>query len=171
MTLLLFIYLYLTHIALNVKAPSAIQVGAVPTAPLCAEGSNGRVSFSYTGGTSPFLLSFGGGRPTSSTTVTGTYVHFPLCLSHLLTCLLGLSAGNYSYSVKDANGCSLSSHVVVSDPQPFDCYITVYLFFLFLIIQFILIKPEPILAQLFLLDKLHTIVTVLFSILVTMFSF
>ncbi len=64
---------------------------------LCFGGTNGSVTLSATGGTSPYTYAWSNGAITQN--------------------LSNLSAGNYSVTVTDANGCLSQSSVVISQPS------------------------------------------------------
>jgi gliding motility-associated-like protein len=64
----------------------------------CNGGNNGSVSSSASGGTLPYTYSWTGGGTNSTNT--------------------GLSAGNYTVTVKDSNGCSISASVTITQPAP-----------------------------------------------------
>ena len=66
----------------------------------CASGTDGTVTATTTGGTSPFTYSWD--DPSTQTTATAT----------------GLSAGTYNVVVLDANGCSSSASATVNEPTP-----------------------------------------------------
>jgi hypothetical protein len=83
----------------SITEPDAIQLTSSATQPLCNGDANGEIELSVSGGTAPFLFTFEG-NTTGSTLYTG------------------LSAGTYSFSTEDANGCttSLQTEVLV-EPQ------------------------------------------------------
>lgn len=62
----------------------------------CDGGNNGAITATATGGATPYSYTWGNGAQTNSIT--------------------GLSSGNYSVTVADANGCTVSSTVFVSAP-------------------------------------------------------
>jgi hypothetical protein len=67
----------------------------------CNGGSNGSVSLSFSGGTSPYSVSFNGGAFVAQTSGVS---------------YSSLSAGTYSWTVKDANGCEQSGSEEVTEP-------------------------------------------------------
>jgi len=67
----------------------------------CNGGSNGSVSLSFSGGTSPYSVSFNGGAFVAQTSGVS---------------YASLSAGTYSWTVKDANGCEQSGSEEVTEP-------------------------------------------------------
>jgi hypothetical protein len=67
----------------------------------CNGGSNGSVSLSFNGGTSPYSVSFNGGAFVAQTSGVS---------------YSSLSAGTYSWTVKDANGCEQSGSETVTEP-------------------------------------------------------
>ena len=71
---------------------------ASQTAVSCNGGSNGSVTVSGSGGTSPYTFSLNGGAFQPSGGFTG------------------LSAGSYTVTVKDANGCTVNQPVVIVQP-------------------------------------------------------
>src|SRR6185312_14018240 len=73
----------------TVSQPSSLSVSATHTDASCNGGSDGTATVSASGGTSPY-------------TGTGTFN--------------GLTAGTYTYTVSDANGCSSSVSVTIAQP-------------------------------------------------------
>ena len=72
--------------------------GTITTTPVtCNGGSNGTGTVTITGGVGPYSYSW---IPSGQTTVTGT----------------GLSAGTYTIVVTDANGCTVSPTLLISQP-------------------------------------------------------
>jgi hypothetical protein len=82
---------------LNVSQPAAIAITTTPTNISCNGGSNGSISASVTGGTGSYTYSW-----TTSTSTTST--------------ASGLTAGSHTLYVTDANGCSNTATVVLSQP-------------------------------------------------------
>ncbi|MFM7078398.1 MAG: beta strand repeat-containing protein, partial [Bacteroidota bacterium] len=70
------------------------------TAVLCNGGSNGALNITATGGTGSITYTLNGGSPQS----TGTYSN--------------LSAGTYSVSATDANGCTAITNITITQPTP-----------------------------------------------------
>ncbi len=86
----------------QVTAPTtnvALQIISV-TNNKCRGDSTGSVTIGGTGGTSPFTFKFGTATNYSSTTTFNN-----------------LYAGNFFVSIKDANGCSIDSSLVVTEPD------------------------------------------------------
>jgi gliding motility-associated-like protein len=63
-------------------------------------GSDGTATANTSGGTSPYIYNWTPGNPSGDGTST----------------INGLSAGSYSVAITDANGCSVSGNVIISDP-------------------------------------------------------
>jgi hypothetical protein len=76
-------------------APSAIVLNTIPTQPLC-NGQSGSVAFTTNGGTGIITVNNG------STTVTSP--------------VTGLSAGTYTFTATDVNGCSISTLDTIITP-------------------------------------------------------
>jgi gliding motility-associated-like protein len=78
---------------------AALQLSGVTTINTACSGStNGSISVSASGGTSPYMFSFNGGAYQNSGTFSG------------------LAAGSYTISVMDASVCTASSQVTVTEP-------------------------------------------------------
>jgi hypothetical protein len=81
-----------------------ITIGQTPTLsftasePLCNGGSDGSVSATVTGGQSPYTYLWSDGQTTATAT--------------------GLSAGTYSLTVTEANGCSATKSIELDEPEP-----------------------------------------------------
>ena len=74
----------------------------------CNGASNGTAKLTFSGGTSPYLISFNG-----SAFVTQTS-------PKLYT---GLKAGNYNWTIKDANGCQKSGIACITQPAVLSCFL------------------------------------------------
>jgi len=85
--------------SITVTQPAVLSTGAVPVNVTCFGGANGSVSVSPTGGTSPYSMNWSNG---------GTGIS-----------ITALTAGTYTVTVTDANGCVATTPVQVSQPQPF----------------------------------------------------
>jgi hypothetical protein len=89
--------------SITISQPSAINISAVtPTAVSCFGGANGQVTITATGGTGTLQYSINGG---TSWQTGNTFT--------------GLSAGNCTIEVKDANNCTLtyaSNPVAINEP-------------------------------------------------------
>lgn len=79
-----------------ITQPAALAVTGTHTDITCFNGNNGIASVSVSGGTAPYSYSWSNGATTSS--------------------LNNLSAGNYTCTVTDANGCVVSTGVLVEQP-------------------------------------------------------
>jgi len=71
----------------------------------CSGNSNGGASINISGGTSPFNYLWSSGDTTLNTTATSNSV-------------VGLAGGTYNITVVDANGCSDTDSVLISEPLP-----------------------------------------------------
>jgi PKD repeat protein len=80
-----------------INQPTDIAINSAPIDADCGQ-SNGQITINATGGSAPYEFSINGGT-TYSSNMTFT----------------GLSAGNYSISVQDANNCTQSSSVIVNN--------------------------------------------------------
>jgi len=76
--------------------PSAIFIDADPTAATCHDEPNGSISITVSGGTAPYSYLWSNGS-------TGTF-------------LPNLLSGNYTVTVTDANGCTISNSIFVGQP-------------------------------------------------------
>ena len=85
---------------ITITEPAAIGVNAVPTMISCTGANNGQIFVSASGGTAPLTYSINGTTFVTSNTFTG------------------LSAGNYTVTVKDANGCQQTFTTTVTEPAP-----------------------------------------------------
>ena len=84
----------------TITQPAAIGVNAVPTMISCAGLNNGQIFVSASGGSAPLTYSINGTTFVSNTTFTG------------------LTAGNYTVTVKDANGCQQTFTTTITAPAP-----------------------------------------------------
>ncbi len=76
-----------------------ISVSAAATNVLCSAGTTGSVALTTTGGTGPFTYSVNGGASQSSNIFSG------------------LGAGNYTFSVTDANACTATTVAAITQPS------------------------------------------------------
>ncbi|MFC5408596.1 T9SS type A sorting domain-containing protein [Larkinella bovis] len=80
----------------TVNQPTELVLTATPTAVNCFGGNDGSATASATGGTSPYNYRWNTGATTST--------------------LTGITAGTYSVTVTDANGCQQSKTVTINQP-------------------------------------------------------
>lgn len=85
-----------TFASFTVAQPSAIAVTGVITNATCYGSSNGAITITATGGTSPYTYKWNNNLTVQNRT--------------------GLPAGSYSVTVKDANGCSKNASFNVTQP-------------------------------------------------------
>lgn len=85
---------------LTITQPAAIGINAVPTMISCAGLNNGQIFVSASGGSAPLTYSINGTTFVSSNTFNG------------------LSAGTYTVTVKDANGCQQTFSTTITEPAP-----------------------------------------------------
>lgn len=81
----------------TVGQPTQITASATTTAPACNGGSNGAVSLTVSGGTSPFTYSWNNSATTKD--------------------LSNVAAGTYAVTITDANGCTATKSATVSQPS------------------------------------------------------
>jgi hypothetical protein len=81
-----------------IQQPAVLSASATGTNPTTVGGSDGSVTANGTGGTVPYTFSLNGGTPQTGNVFSG------------------LTAGNYTVTVTDANGCTSTSNVSLSDP-------------------------------------------------------
>ncbi|MEA5461908.1 hypothetical protein VB796_22755 [Arcicella sp. LKC2W] len=77
--------------------PAVLALSATPTNLTCKSNTSGQITLTPTGGTSAYTYSIDGTNFQNSNTFTG------------------LSAGNYTLTVKDANACSATTATVIAD--------------------------------------------------------
>ncbi|NDJ00142.1 hypothetical protein GWA97_13745, partial [Flavobacterium sp. LaA7.5] len=82
--------------SVTVTEPTILTAGGVATNVSCNGGNNGTVDLTVTGGTAPYTYAW------SNTATTED--------------LTGLSAGTYDVTVTDANGCTATASVTVTEP-------------------------------------------------------
>jgi gliding motility-associated-like protein len=80
-----------------ITQPTALANNTLVNNPSCFNGSNGTAQVTVTGGTTPYSYSWAPGGQTNSTAT-------------------GLSAGGYTVTVTDANGCILTQSVTLTNP-------------------------------------------------------
>ena len=85
---------------LTITQPAAIGINAVPTMISCAGLNNGQIFVSASGGSAPLTYSINGTTFVSSNTFNG------------------LSAGTYTVTVKDVNGCQQTFNTTITEPAP-----------------------------------------------------
>ncbi len=84
--------------AVTVTQPGNLAATASNTDPACNGGTNGSISLSVTGGSTPYNYSWSNG----ATTATAS----------------NLTIGTYTVSITDANGCSITATSTLTQPQP-----------------------------------------------------
>lgn len=90
----------------NVESSSPVHTGLATTPASCIYSSNGSIAATVWGGTTPYTYSWSNGQTTATAT--------------------GLTAGNYSLSVTDANGCTAHDYTHVSyNTANNNCYCTI----------------------------------------------
>jgi gliding motility-associated-like protein len=94
--------------AVVIGAPGALRLSvANTTSPTCFNDTDGQVTLAATGGTAPYTFTRVGGASQPSATFTG------------------LAAGNASFTVSDANGCTLGAPIQVNLAGPDPMQVTV----------------------------------------------
>lgn len=97
-----------TSIALDTPAPVAISINATSFNGgynvSCMGGSNGQATASVSGGNGTYSFDWNGPNGFSASTAT----------------INGATAGNYSLTVTDANGCAANTNITLSEPDALD---------------------------------------------------
>ncbi|WP_170110183.1 T9SS type A sorting domain-containing protein [Flavilitoribacter nigricans] len=88
----------------TVDQPDALSCDATPSDVSCFDGSDGSISVSGSGGTAPYEYSIDGGATFQA---SGTFDN--------------LSAGMYTVTVRDANGCTSTCDAAVDQPDALSC--------------------------------------------------
>ena len=86
-------------VSVTVTEPSVLASSATAIAAGCFGSCNGTATVNATGGTSPYTFQWNDGNLQSTTTATG------------------LCAGNFSVSISDANGCTITNSSTVTQNQ------------------------------------------------------
>jgi hypothetical protein len=86
---------------ITITEPAALSASGTPTAVLCKGASTGAIAMTGSGGTTPYIYSKDGGA---------TY------LAAGVTTFSSLAAGNYVITIKDANNCTATANVSVTEP-------------------------------------------------------
>ena len=88
-----------TTVTFSINEPTAVNLTATSSSVLCNGASNGSATVNATGGNGGYSfvwLPSGGNNSTAA----------------------GLTAGNYTCNVTDANGCTASSSIIIAQPSP-----------------------------------------------------
>ncbi len=85
---------------INITEPAKLALGYAATQPLCFGSANGTLALAGAGGTPPYQFAIGSGGFGISAAFNG------------------LTAGPYILHVKDANGCTRDSSIVLNQPPP-----------------------------------------------------
>ncbi|HPQ07712.1 MAG TPA: T9SS type A sorting domain-containing protein [Bacteroidia bacterium] len=91
---------------LSITQPSALSVTVNQTNVSCNGGNNGSATVSVSGGTPAYSYTW---APTGGNAATAS----------------GLTAGNYTVTVKDANNCSITKTLNISQPAPINTSVTI----------------------------------------------
>ena len=87
--------------SVQIAAPNAIEVLVTDNvSPLCFGDSNGYLELSISGGTEPYTISWGENSVP------------------IVDLLEGLAAGEYQFTISDANGCTVPLTVTIAEPDP-----------------------------------------------------
>ena len=85
----------------TITEPALLQISSItPTNITCPSGNDGKIEVAVTGGTTPYSYQLNGGTAQSSAIFET------------------LTAGNYTVTVTDANGCSTTSSTTLTQPDP-----------------------------------------------------
>jgi len=94
-----------TSASVTINEPAmALQAMAIPTPITCYGNIDGEIDLTVGGGTSPYTYAWNYGQTDED--------------------LTGLVGGNYSATVTDANGCTVSANTTVSSASPINVYAT-----------------------------------------------
>lgn len=88
---------YISGTPVNMTSPTQLSASATPTHILCNGDNSGSIDLVVTGGTLPYTFLWNNG-------FTGEDPS-------------GLAAGNYTVTITDANGCSVSTSATINQPQ------------------------------------------------------
>ncbi|MBL7894748.1 MAG: gliding motility-associated C-terminal domain-containing protein [Bacteroidia bacterium] len=88
-----------TTVSVNITQPTALTLTLASVPPLCSGGSNGSITGTGGGGTSPYQFSLNGG---------------PFQVGNTFT---GVSSGVYNVTIRDNNNCTLTQSVQVTQPS------------------------------------------------------
>lgn len=85
----------------NITQPAALSAGIVTSSPVsCNGGTNGTATVNPNGGTAPYNYSWNTNPPQYNSSA------------------VGITAGNYTVTITDANGCATVSTVTIAQPGP-----------------------------------------------------
>src|SRR5262249_57141181 len=87
--------------SITVNQPTAVTLSLTKTDATCNGGADGTVTATFSGGTGPYTASIDGGAFAAAIS--------PKTFS-------GLSAGSRSVTVRDANGCTASKTITITEP-------------------------------------------------------
>ncbi len=94
----------------TITQPGSITIVPSSTAALCNGDCNGKISFTVNGGTPVFNYTINPGTITGIANPTAT--------------INNLCAGNYTISIKDANNCTQTATINISQPPPLSATVT-----------------------------------------------
>ncbi|HCA82465.1 MAG TPA: hypothetical protein DEP18_01665 [Flavobacteriales bacterium] len=95
-----------TTLSAVINQPSALNLTASAVGASCWNATNGTITLSANGGTSPYYYTVGESFSTTNNVFEG------------------LGAGTYTVQVTDANGCTATSSIAVTQPAPIQASIT-----------------------------------------------
>ncbi len=85
-------------VSATLTQPSVLSTSSTQTNVTCNGGNNGSITLTVTGGTTPYLYNWGGGITTQNRT--------------------SLTAGTYTVTVTDNNGCTAARSTTITQPSP-----------------------------------------------------
>ena len=85
------------NITQNISEPNILSLTSIITNVLCYSSSSGNIDITILGGTAPYTYLWSNGSTTQD--------------------LTGVTAGNYTVIVSDANGCSINSSYTITEPS------------------------------------------------------
>ncbi len=91
-------------VAITIEQPTALSAAATSTNVSCYEGADGTANATATGGTAPYVFTWSNGK---SGAVIG-----------------GLAAGTYTVTATDANGCTKSASVIITQPTKLNAVVS-----------------------------------------------